>query len=110
MQARIPISERLERHSQFVTESGCQIWTGRINHNGYGTLGIDRITKRAHRVSWELENGAIPVGLFVLHRCDVRCCINPSHLYLGTALDNTNDIDRRGRRPAMPRRPVSLTS
>lgn len=51
----------------------------------------------AHRASWVIHNGDIPDGLFVLHHCDNPKCVNPSHLYLGTAADNSNDRVKRGR-------------
>ena len=53
----------------------------------------------AHRVSWILHNGPIPDGLFVLHKCDVRNCVNPDHLFLGTKSDNRQDQIRKGRQP-----------
>jgi hypothetical protein len=79
--------------------SGCLLWTGRYGRHGYGTYGGGRIGERrqAHRVVWEDVNGPIPDGLFVLHRCDVRGCVNPDHLFLGTAKDNTRDMMAKGR-------------
>lgn len=51
----------------------------------------------AHRVAWEDAKGAIPDGLLVLHKCDIGCCVNPDHLYLGTHKDNAADRTERGR-------------
>jgi hypothetical protein len=79
--------------------SGCWLWTGRYGNQGYGTYGGGRRGERvqAHRLVWEVTNGPIPTGLFVLHRCDVRGCVNPAHLFLGTAKDNTRDMMAKGR-------------
>lgn len=83
------------------TDSGCWEWTRHINDGGYGICSTP-LGNRAHRVSWTLHNGPIPSGLFVCHHCDNRKCVNPSHLFLGTAADNVRDRDQKGRR-APPR-------
>lgn len=44
------------------------------------------------RVSWALEQGPIPDGKWVLHRCDNRRCVRPSHLFLGSSQDNVDDM------------------
>lgn len=81
-----------------VARSGeCWTWTGRILDTGYGRLKHNCRQVRAHRVSWELANGPIPDGLCVLHRCDVRACVNPEHLFLGTYQDNNRDMHSKGR-------------
>ena len=93
------ITERLEHYSMPVTESGCQIWIGGIGKPGYGALNVGNGKVRtAHSLAWENKNGAIPKGVCVLHRCDIRSCINPDHLFLGTRADNVADMDAKGRR------------
>lgn len=49
-------------------------------------------------MAWENKNGPVPGGLYVCHKCDVRACINPDHMFLGTYDDNMADMDRKGRR------------
>jgi HNH endonuclease len=66
---------------------GCWLWTGPTNGR-YGRVG--RRTY-AHRVSYELEHGPIPDGLFVMHNCDTPLCVRPDHLRVGTAKENTQD-------------------
>jgi hypothetical protein len=80
----------------------CWLWTGSTLKSGYGMLTVRRKGLLAHRVSWELHHGPIPVGegyhgICVLHDCDVRNCVNPGHLFLGTHLDNMDDMRAKGR-------------
>ncbi len=80
--------------------SGCWLWTAALSTNGYGRIGRGTRaegTVRAHRLSWEIHNGPIPVGLGVLHYCDTPSCVNPGHLFLGDQAANLGDAARKGR-------------
>lgn len=75
-----------------ATESGCLEWQRAIFKAGYGAINIGGKIKYAHRVSYELHNGPIPDGMLVMHLCDNRRCVNPSHLAVGTDSDNNRDM------------------
>jgi hypothetical protein len=75
----------------------CWLWTGSVVAEGYGVLWKDGKNVRAHRISWELHYGPIPDGMKVCHKCDNPPCVNPSHLFLGTNRDNTQDSISKGR-------------
>lgn len=77
--------------------SGCWLWVGTLTRYGYGQVSVGGKKMKAHRVSWELHWGMVPDGLHVLHRCDVRNCVNPRHLFLGTNQDNIDDKMRKNR-------------
>jgi len=86
-----------------VLMSGCFIWTGSCGNSGYGKLRVGHSKDfSAHRVAYGVFYGKIPDGMCVLHKCDVRRCINPRHLFLGTKRDNTLDMVRKGRHVSPP--------
>lgn len=76
---------------------GCWLWTASTNGFGYGSIWTGYKLRRAHRFSWLIHNGDIPDGIRVLHKCDVPQCVRPSHLFLGTDIDNIVDKLSKGR-------------
>lgn len=90
------LKERFEEKI-FYSPCGCWLWTGSTSTNGYGNLrGTDRNVS-AHKTSYQIYKGSVPNGLLVLHRCDVRNCVNPDHLFLGTSSDNMIDMFSKNR-------------
>jgi hypothetical protein len=75
----------------------CWLWQGSFYSNGYGHICCDGIRDGAHRAAYREFVGPIPEGLFVCHHCDNPPCINPEHLYAGTAKENVDDMWARGR-------------
>jgi len=77
----------------------CWLWTAQTSKGGYGKFKFswERGHVTSHRMVWEFIRGApLPPGQWVLHRCHVPACVNPRHLYLGTAADNARDRERAG--------------
>lgn len=88
-----------ERFWDRVEQSdGCWLWVAGTKNSGYGVFAPTHgEVHMAHRYSWMLANGPIPDGMLVCHTCDVKLCVRPDHLFLGTAKENMDDMRRKGR-------------
>jgi hypothetical protein len=89
-----------ERHFVPEPNTGCWLWFGATSgYRGYGRFVLFRgeHSIASHRASWIIYRGQIPDGGHALHTCDTPWCVNPDHLYIGTAEQNMRDKERRGR-------------
>ena len=91
------LKERFCEKYTIEPNSGCWLWNAALGSNGYGLISDGGKLYRAHRASWVIHRGLIPNELWVLHRCDVKACVNPDHLFIGSAQDNVDDMVTKGR-------------
>lgn len=88
-------SQAIDRFWSKVKRQGnkeCWLWLAGKGAGGYGCFSFQGRSIGAHQFSWKINHGEIPPGKAVLHKCDVRLCVNPHHLFLGTARDNVHDM------------------
>ena len=97
-----PIRYRLLAKIDLENSRGCWEWSGARVPQGYGLIKRkDGTQLRAHRVAYELVYGLIPKGMFVCHRCDNPSCVWPSHLFVGSHVQNMADMVVKGRAARM---------
>ena len=97
MSVRIPPVERFHKLYTIDEETGC--WNWDTSTGGYGVFSTDKGSEIAHRWYWQYVNKrTLPKHLYVCHHCDNPSCVNPDHMFIGTAEDNMKDAKRKGRK------------
>ncbi len=94
----LPVEERFWSKVDRSDPDGCWPWKRGRFSQGYGAFYLNGRQHKAHRIAWTFTNGPIPDGVLVRHHCDNPPCCRPDHLLLGAHVDNTADMDTRGRR------------
>lgn len=97
----VRVLKRIDKTPGHGPNGDCWIYTGESRYkndkNRYSIIRGNGKNHRVHRLMWELENGPIPEGLLLLHKCDFPPCCRPDHLTPGTQQDNMRDMIAKGR-------------
>jgi hypothetical protein len=101
--------ERFEKKTTRVPVCDCVLWVGGVNEHGYGVFWNGVKLEKAHRFALRCAGVDVPADADVLHTCDVPCCVNPAHLYVGDAKANVSDMWARRRATVQHRRGTSQT-
>lgn len=96
---QLTVTQWFEKYTIPVTESGCWIFLGSCAGKGYGWFKRDGAAHLAHRFAYELVNGSVSSRTQICHKCDVRSCVRPDHLYAGNNSTNQRDAVKRRRHP-----------
>lgn len=83
--------------SKFEVVGDCWIWTSHRNQDGYGSFHFKGRCEKAHRASYEMENGSIKYGEEICHKCDTPSCVKPDHLFAGSRSVNQSDSAKKMR-------------
>lgn len=94
---RFEVQSLIEARSIPEPNSGCWLWMGACDRDGYGSTKWRGVNWRAHRLSFEATHGGIPLGFMVMHSCNLSNCVNPDHLSVGTGKDNLSAAGAAGR-------------
>jgi predicted XRE-type DNA-binding protein len=96
-----------EFSASITRQDECWLWNAELLSTGYGAMRLGSSVLLAHRISYEINNGEIVDGKFVCHSCDIKACVNPAHLWLGTQQENMSDAANKG---ILPRGEESIKS
>ena len=105
------IVDRIMARVEVNAETGCWVWQGGCNGDGYGQITDDSgTTQKVHRVMYEHSVASIQHGMKICHSCDNPPCCNPAHLFQGTDAENREDARQKGRLPHGERAPTAVIS
>ena len=103
-----PPEARIAENWVLDGRTGCHLWTGYVaKDKGYGAIKVGHKLWRVHRLVWTLAYGPISEGVLILHKCDVRSCINIKHLFAGSHADNMADMCKKERQTRGSQRPAA---